>query len=66
MPLRTGVRMEDVTVEYERAGYPIRPLDKFNAEVEPGTLALALAGLALLGLLTGRQKKGSLPARFAE
>ena len=42
MPLRTGVRMEDVTVEYERAGYPIRPLDKFNAEVEPGTLALLL------------------------
>ncbi len=42
MSLATGVRIDGVTVEYQRGGYPIRPLDHFEATVEPGTLALLL------------------------
>jgi len=42
MALQHGVTIEDVVVEYHRGGYPIRPLDHFDAHVPPGRLALLL------------------------
>ena len=37
MALSKGVRIEELVVEYHRGGYPIRPLDRFAADIQTGT-----------------------------
>ena len=64
MALSTGVRIDELVVEYHRGGYPIRPLDKFTAHVQPGTLALLLGPsgcgkTTLLSCLAGIQQPTS-------
>lgn len=59
-----GVHVNDLVVEYHRGGYPIRPLDGFAMDIEPGTLALLLGPsgcgkTTLLSCLSGIQRPDS-------
>ena len=36
------ISLEDLTVEYQRSGYTVRPLDRLNRQIHDGTLTLLL------------------------
>jgi putative ABC transport system ATP-binding protein len=60
----SAVVINDLVVEYHRGGYPIRPLDGFNASVEPGQLSVLLGPsgcgkTTLLSCLSGIQRPTS-------
>ena len=58
------VVIDDLVVEYRRGGYPIRPLDGFNARVPAGQLTVLLGPsgcgkTTLLSCLSGIQRPTS-------
>jgi putative ABC transport system ATP-binding protein len=57
----SAVDIKDLVVEYNRGGYPIRPLDRFQASVQPGQLSVLLGPsgcgkTTLLSCLSGIQR----------
>lgn len=65
------VVIEDLVVEYQRGGYPIRPLDGFNARVPAGQLTVLLGPsgcgkTTLLSCLSGIQRPTSGSIKVGE
>jgi putative ABC transport system ATP-binding protein len=60
----SAVAIENLVVEYQRGGYPIRPIDGFCASIEPGQLTVLLGPsgcgkTTLLSCLSGIQRPTS-------